>query len=168
MVGRVGEMGTENSAHEPFVQSAGEEVRKTVEAFRGAQARGMEALANQLVEKRTAWFEKNEELIRAQLKGTDVEKAYQLVLMKIGIDEEDAPIVEKSEERVVFHSMNFCPALEACKILGLDTREVCRAHSERATDVLVKKVNVNLSFSRNYDQIRPHAHYCEEIITLQV
>ena len=63
--------------------------------------------------------------------------------------------------------MNFCPALEACNILGRDTREICKEHSERATEELIKRINPELKFGRNYEKIRPHAAYCEEIITLQ-
>jgi tRNA(Arg) A34 adenosine deaminase TadA len=144
-----------------------EGVRKLVQAFRSAGKAGWDDLGQALLEKRKAWFEKNEDSIREELRGTDVEKAYQLLLMKLGIDGNEAPIVEESDDRIVFHSMNFCPALEACKILGLDTTEVCREHTEKATEGLIRMVNPRLSFNRNYGRLRPGSAFCEEIIALR-
>jgi hypothetical protein len=141
-------------------------VRKLVETFRAAGEAGWDDAGEALLEKRITWFEKNEGSIRKVLSGTDVEKAYQLLLMKLEIDGEEAPIVEKSGHRIVFHSVNFCPALEACKILGLDTSEVCRKHTERATEGLIKMVNPRLNFTRNYGRLRPGSPFCEEIISL--
>ena len=145
-----------------------DEVRGLVKAFRVADNNGWDDASRSLSERRVDWFEKNEKMIRGRLKGTEVEKGYQLLLMKLGITEEEAPVVEESNQRIVFHSTNRCPALEACEILGLDTREVCKRLSERATDGLVKKINPALNFSRNYERLRPHTPYCEEIITLGV
>jgi tRNA(Arg) A34 adenosine deaminase TadA len=142
-------------------------VRKLVEAFRAAGEAGRGDLGRALLEKRIVWFEKNEGSIRKELGGTDVEKGYQLLLMKLGIDGREAPIVEKSDDRIVFHSTNFCPALEACKILGLDTAQVCREHTEKATEGLIRMVNPRLRFARNYGKLRPNSAFCEEIITLE-
>jgi tRNA(adenine34) deaminase len=120
-----------------------------------------------LTTKRIAWFEENRNHIVPHLEGSEVEKAYQLILMKIGISEKEAPIVEKTDDRVVFHSVNSCPALDACEILGLDTRVVCRLHTEAATDALIKKLNPKLRFTRNYARLRPDGPFCEEIIELR-
>ncbi len=143
-----------------------EEIRKLIEVYKSAGRSGWGGVSRDLTRRRAAWFKKNEAKIMGKLKGTDVEKAYQLILMKLGVTEKEAPVVEKSSERIVFHSMNPCPALEACEILGLDTREVCREHTERATDALVKKINPRLKFGRNYKKLRPYARYCEESVTL--
>lgn len=66
------------------------------------------------------WFENNKTII-GKLKGSDLEKAYHLILMKIGIKSSEAPIMKKSENKIIFHSKNYCPSLEACIILDLDT-----------------------------------------------
>lgn len=142
------------------------EVRSLIKVFRAARASGWRNASRALLENRVEWFDKNEDVIRGRLRGTDVEKAYQLLLMKLEIAGEDAPVVEKSNEKLVFHSTNRCPALDACEILGLDTRDICRRHSERATDGLIKKINPALTFSRNYERLRPLASYCEEIIAM--
>jgi len=144
-----------------------EEVRKLVKKFRTAKSSGWKQVENELIEKRSKWFNKNKNHVLGKLTGTDVEKAYQLLLMKIGIKENEASIVEKSEKKIVFHSKNFCPVLEACKILGFDTREVCEAVYEKPTEELIRKLNLRLRFTRNYKSIRPYAPYCEEIITLE-
>ena len=138
--------------------------RKLVKQFRTGGSDAWSKAGQSLLQKRIVWFEDNAESILGQLHGTEVEKAYQLILMKLGISEKEVPIVEKSQRRIVFHSINPCPALQACAILGIDTREVCALHSERATDELIKRVSPNLRFTRNYEEVRPHAAYCEEII----
>jgi tRNA(Arg) A34 adenosine deaminase TadA len=144
-----------------------DEVRKLVEALRAAGESDLDHMGQALLKRRIEWFKKNENLIRKELNGTDLEKAYQLLLMKLGIGRDEAPIVERTDNRIVFHSVNFCPALEACRILGLDTAEVCRMHSEKATEGLIRMVNPNLDFSRNYGRLRPGSAFCEEIITLR-
>ena len=114
--------------------------------------------------KRLQWLKENGPLL-SLLKGDDLEKAYRLVLLKIGIEQQDAPVVFKDGSKLVFHSKNSCPSLAACMALGLDTRVICRKVLEKPTDLLVKSVNQALQFSRNYACIRPYASYCEEIIS---
>lgn len=142
-----------------------EETRKLVKKFSAAN-REWNGIERELTEKRVKWFEDNKASIFKRLKGSDVEKAYHLILTKIGIKEDDTPIVEKTENSIVFHSKNFCPALEACRIMGLDTREVCKAIFEKPTQELIKRINPKLKFRRNYKRIRPYTPYCEEIILL--
>jgi hypothetical protein len=142
-----------------------ENVRKFVAKFKIAkEINGWKLIEKELTEKRNIWFEKNKKSLKLQ--GRDVEKAYRLILKKIGINPNEALIVEKTKKRIVFHSTNFCPTLEACKILGLDTKKICKRVFEKPTDYLVKKINSNLKFSRNYQKIRPYTNYCEESIEL--
>lgn len=142
-----------------------QDVRKLVAKFKIAKENdGWELVEKELTEKRNIWFEQNKKSLK--LKGFDVEKAYRLILKKIGINPNEVPIVEKTKKRIVFHSTNFCPTLEACKILGLDTRMICKRVFENPTDYLVKKINSKLKFSRNYQKIRPYTNYCEESIEL--
>jgi len=100
-------------------------------------------IEKELLEKRLEWFRKN--IKHLSLKGDDLEKAYQLILLKIGIKPEEAPIIKKTKRKLVFHSKIFCPALEACKILGLDTRKVCKRIFEKPTEELIKEINPKLS-----------------------
>ena len=77
------------------------------------------------------------------------------------------PVVARSEKQITFHSMNFCPTLEACKILRLDTRHVCKLLNEDSTNRLVKNIDRRLRFSRNYANLRPYTPFCEEFISLE-
>ena len=139
------------------------DIRKLVKEFRKSEWINIE---EDLLNKRMQWFESNKMMIR-KLKGSDLEKAYHLILMKIGIKSSEAPIVEKSENKIIFHSKNYCPSLEACIILDLDTREVCKEIYERPTEELIRRLNPKLRFTRNYECIRPYSDYCEEIIILE-
>jgi len=143
-----------------------EDVKKWLDIFRGQDTLKLQKIEKYLLDRRINWFEKNRSLI-SELKGNDIEKAYRLLLMKIGIRGEEAPIIYKTNNKIVFHSRNFCPSLEACKILGLDTRVICKAVFEKSTDALIKKINPKLRFERNYNNIRPYTSYCEEIILLE-
>lgn len=123
----------------------------------------MEKLSSELSKKRKDWFEKN----KGNLLNNDkdlLENAYEIFLKKLSINKNEAPVVEKQKNKIVIHSKNFCPTLEACKILGLDTRKICKKINEEATDKLLKKINPNLKFSRNYNKLRPYSEYCEEEI----
>lgn len=128
------------------------------------EGKAWKILEDTLSEKRLEWYEKNKD--RLDLKGTDVEKAYQLLLIKLGIALDEIEIVEKTEKKIVFRSTNFCPVIEACKNLELDTREICKKVYEKPVQVLISMVNPKLKFKRNYKKIRPYIDYCEEIIEL--
>lgn len=136
-------------------------VRQNIKQLQNSNPGKLKHLAQELTKKRIDWFSKHSK----QETDNCLDKAYELFLKKLGITSKEAPIVYKNEEKIVIHSMNFCPTLEACKILDLDTRVVCKEFSEIPTDVLLKLLNPHLSFSRNYKKIRPYSPYCEEMIT---
>mgnify|MGYP000902522275 FL=1 len=138
-------------------------VRSEVKRLRHATKHQLEEYNQDSINRRLAWFAENKESF-AFLGNDKLDAAYHLLLCRFGIDEEQAPVVSREKDRIVFHSMNFCPTLEACKILGLDTRFVCKRYNEQSTDLLVKQVDPHLEFARNYEKLRPHADYCEEMI----
>jgi len=77
-------------------------------------------------EKRLKWIKQNRHKLKI-IKGSDVEKAYKLFYLEyLNVKEKEIEIVEKSEKRIVLRSYNFCPVLEACKKLNLDTRIICK------------------------------------------
>ncbi len=48
--------------------------------------------------------------------------------------------------------------LEGCRRLGLDTRVVCRAATERSVETLIRRLDGRLRFGRNYEAgMRPTA-----------
>lgn len=141
-------------------------VRAEVKRLRGITAEGLEAYNRDSIERRLAWFAENKEKFNF-LSSDPLDSAYRLLLCRFGIDEKQAPVVERSATRLVFHSQNFCPTLEACLILELDTRWVCKGYNEKSTGVLIRQIDPRLRFARNYEKIRPYAEYCEEMILLE-
>jgi tRNA(Arg) A34 adenosine deaminase TadA len=77
---------------------------------------------------------------------------------------EQLRVVEESPDRITWLSDNACPTLEACARLGLDTRQVCRAVSERPVQTFLSRLDPRLRFVRDYETIRPHAAHCRETI----
>ena len=118
------------------------------------------------VQRWLAWWEANH--LRLDLRGPLPRQAYTLVLLLyMGLDPHTVPVVYEDDKTIIWRSTNFCPTLEACRRLGLDTRIVCRAATEAAVQALIARLDPRLRFSRNYaDGLRPYADYCEEQITL--
>jgi len=159
---------TEGVLKRECLKLSNDKVKKLLKEFLELQKNAeWKSIEEKLLKKRIKWFEDNKNEILKRLKGTNIEKAYQLILMKIGINKNEAPIIEESKKKIVFHSKNFCPALEACKILGLNTREICKEIFEKPTEELIKRINPKLRFTRNHKHIRPYTTYCEEIIEME-
>ena len=57
----------------------------------------------------------------------------------MGLMPHEVAVVYEDERRIIWHSTNFCPTLEACLRLGLDTRVVCRAATERSVEALIRR-----------------------------
>lgn len=119
-----------------------------------------------LRKKRLAWWETNKDKLRLQ--GPLPKQAYQLVILEyLRIDPEEAPVIYDSGTRITWLSFNFCPVIEACERLGLDTAVVCEEGFEESVQDLISQLDPRLKFSRNYlNGIRPQADYCEETIEL--
>ena len=111
--------------------------------LRGASNIQLSQYGKDLATKRVAWYKTHAEAA-LEVEGDLLEKAYRLLLRKLKIKEHDAPILKRTRKELVFCSKNYCPTLEACKILGLDTRKVCKLYNEKATDALVKQIDSNL------------------------
>ena len=140
-------------------------VRDHIEQLRQADQNQLEKLAHELSAKRLKWFTDHRSIYSSA--GQDIlETAYRVFLDKIGITAAEAPIVRRDPKRLVLHSKNDCPTLEACNILGLDTRFVCRHLTEKPTTRLLRQIHSKLRFTRNYDRLRPQCDYCEEMIVL--
>jgi tRNA(Arg) A34 adenosine deaminase TadA len=140
-------------------------VRSCIADLRDLDDRTASLLAERLSDKRLAWYETQD--AETMWPGDSLlERAYRLFLAKLSITSHDAPVVRRSATRLVIHSRNFCPVLEACRILDLDTRRVCALVTEEPMDKLLKRLDPRLGFSRDYKVLRPHAPYCEEFITL--
>lgn len=143
-----------------------ESVRAEIKRLRGATDVQLGTLNDESKKKRLEWYRALKE--SGEIRGSDpLERAYRVLLLKLGIGGDQAPIVKRTEKEIVFHSKNRCPTLEACKILGLDTRRVCKLTNEGSTRELIRQEDPGLDFIRNYEKIRPYREYCEEIIRFQ-
>ena len=142
-------------------QEQNKEVQAELMRLRGASDTQLRASDSEQATRRIAWYQTVRDAVK---ESTPLETAYRVLLCRLGIDEDEAPVVKRDDASITFHSINFCPTLEACRILGLDTRRVCR-FNESSTDALVRQVDPSLTFSRNYKKIRPYSEFCEESIS---
>ena len=119
-----------------------------------------------VIEKRISWLNENLERLRT---GNPIEDALNIFYKTyLGISpEKDGEILEKSERKLVTRWWNKYPILENCEKFGLDTRETCKKVYEKPAQIFLSKINPNLKFRRHYELIRPHAPFCEEIITYE-
>jgi tRNA(adenine34) deaminase len=140
-------------------------VRRQVEQLR-ACAGDYRSLHEALLRKRLAWWEANRQGL--DLRGPLPRQAYTLVLLVyMGLDPLEVPVVYEDDRTIIWRSTNFCPTLEACRRLGLDTRSVCRAATEGSVQAMIARLDPRLRFSRTYGAgIRPYAAFCEERIDL--
>jgi len=129
--------------------------------------KALEHLEKCVTEKWLSWLDKN--LKTLNKKEDIIEDAYRIFYKGyLGISApKDGEIIEKTDKKLVTRWRNHCPILEACEKLGLDTREVCKKAYHKPAQVFLSKIDPRLKFNRNYNHIRPHAPYCEEIIILE-
>ncbi|MFX0015116.1 MAG: hypothetical protein ACFFB2_09965 [Promethearchaeota archaeon] len=119
---------------------------------------------SELISRRLNWYRNRK---NGLLFGTDVKKAYSLLILEyLKIAPIEAPIIFENDSKIIWRSYNWCPVLEACKIGGFDTREICKKGWESSAQLLIQQINSKLCFTRNYCAIRPYTPYCEEIIEL--
>lgn len=142
-----------------------QDVREEIKNLRNATESTLKELNADSIKRRTAWYKTQGKQLTQGLDPLDA--AYQILLNRFHSDETEIPIIHKTDKQIVIHSMNFCPTLEACKILKIDTRFICKRLNENSTDALLKLIDTRLCFSRNYEKLRPYSPYCEEIITLK-
>ena len=129
--------------------------------------KSLEYLERCVIEKRLSWLDDN--LDQMEKTGNSIEKAYRIFYeIYLGISApKDGEVVEKTDKKLVTRWWNYCPALQVCEKLGLDTRVVCKKAYHNSTQIFLSKIDSKLKFARNYDCIRPYSPYCEEIITLE-
>jgi len=120
-----------------------------------------------VIEKRLLWLKSN--LKKIEKTGNDVDDAYRIFYENyLGISvPKDGEVVERTDKKLVTRWWNYCPILEVCRKLGLDTRIVCKKSYHKPVQIFLSKINPKLRFDRNYDRIRPYSPCCEEIITLE-
>ncbi len=136
-------------------------VQRQIERLQHCSYHDIEA---EVAQKRRAWFQQPDRLAARYDRPTP-RQAFDLLFFEyMGLSPRDLPIVSESETEIVWQSANPCPTLEAVKALGLDTRVVCRATTEKSTQAFLSQIDPQLRFLRSYAEIRPYAAYCREMI----
>lgn len=118
----------------------------------------------EVAQKRRAWFRQPDRIIARPDRPTPRQAFDLLFFDYMRLSPDDLPIVSESETEIVWQSANLCPTLEAVKALNLDTRIVCRATTEKSTQAFVSQIDPQLRFLRSYEEIRPYADHCREMI----
>lgn len=140
-------------------------IRREIKRLRNATEDDLAKYNRASAKKRVEWF-KAKTPSSAVGAHDKLEAAYHLLLARFKTTPSHVPVVKKTAREIVFHSMNFCPTLEACIILGLDTRKICKPYNEQSTDSLIKQIDPCLKFKRNYKKLRPYSQYCQESISI--
>lgn len=74
-------------------------------------------------------------------------------------------LIEKLTRReLIVISVNPCPILKLSQLLRVDTRYSCKLVSETVCKMVLKCLNPNLVFTRDYNYIRPYSSGCRERI----
>jgi len=126
----------------------------------------LEKIALEKSQYQLKWLEKN----KIELKGNDLEKAYQIIssfLVKETPDftDEQLQIIEKDDKHIIYRFTGVCPWLNACTSLALKTSDICPIVSAIAwTDTFKRKVNDKLAL--RIVNMRPDKVFCDEEICL--
>ncbi len=126
----------------------------------------LKIIEGEVIAKRTLWFDSRPAEERLAI-GTrpSPRLAFETLFFKyMGLRPDELPVLREDDEEIVWSSRNPCPTLEACRELGLDTRVICRAVYEKSTQAFVSRIDPQLRFLRDYDEIRPLSHHCLERI----
>ncbi len=112
--------------------------------------------------KRIDWVKKNYDCVNNDI---SPRQAFEILFFEyMGLDKSSIPILTETENMIEWSSQNNCPTLEACNILKLDTKYVCKAIYEKSTQAFLSQLNPQLRFYRSYEEIRPYSYHCREKI----
>lgn len=164
-------MGPHDRIRDEYLKSHGDAITlfQTVLSVAGeiGTDAALQVLERCVIEKRLAWLDQH--LATLERSRDPVADGYRIFYEEyLGLSMPgDGEEVEATEGRLVTRWWNECPTLEACKELGLHTREICRKAYHRPVQAFLSRIDPRLRFDRNYDALRPHTPYCEEMIMLE-
>lgn len=130
--------------------------------------KALEHLANVQASNRAGWFKTSREAIgNLSQDAIGANKVLKTFMKQVtpGWEADSYTEVVHIPEQVVFRYTGYCPWLEACKMVGLQTKLVCPYVSQRASqasfDLLDERIHIEIT------KFRPDSDYCEEVITLK-
>lgn len=153
-----------NESGQKAIEEKIEQLKKVKEGTLAPQE-----LADLITQRRSLWFKENRDTVLSKYKELPAEeKAYRIICFDhMKINPKHSKMIRISNKKIKIESYNFCPYLEACKMLGLDTQFVCKEIGEPSIQKICEIINPKLKFSRNYQKIRPNnCNFCEEFFEL--
>jgi tRNA(Arg) A34 adenosine deaminase TadA len=121
-------------------------------------------IEGEVAQKRIAWLTQNRPAAAGPMY-LSPRQAFELLFFDyMGLSRDELPILSETSTQIVWQSKNKCPTLEAAQLLNLDTRQICRAVYEKSTQAFLSQLNPELRFLRSYEEIRPYASHCKEMI----
>jgi len=134
-------------------------VEKQIKKF---QTQKYQDIEQSVARKRIDWIKKNYGRVNNDI---SPRQAYEILFFEyMGLDQSSIPVLTETEDMIEWSSQNNCPTLEACNILKLDTKHICRAIYEKSTQAFLSQLNPQLRFYRSYENIRPYSYHCSEKI----
>jgi len=123
-----------------------------------------EQLAAIITTRRVDWIEANLEDMLKKYDGLNIEEAaYHIIYFEhMRINPADSKMTRVSSTKIMVDSYNFCPYLEACKQLRLNTKFICKEVGEPSIQEMARQIHPRIQFARDYEIIRPDAQFCRE------
>ena len=106
------------------------------------------------------WFEENKKNLK--LTGKPLQDAYTLMVERLRILD-DAEIYMEGDKSLTFRTVKPCPVHEACKILGIDSKRICKAVCENSASEFLKHVDPRLNFTIQHKKDGPEEYAIETI-----
>jgi len=148
----------------PEQQRAIEEKKKQLQQVIEGTLTAQE-LADKITRRRLEWLEENRHLLREDCPLP--EAAYRLMIYDHMKAEGELLLDMNGNNSLRVEARTFCPYLEACQQLGLDTKEVCKEIGEPSIIAFFQEIDPNLQFRRDYNKIRPHHDCCVEYVEVR-
>jgi tRNA(Arg) A34 adenosine deaminase TadA len=136
-------------------------VEGQIERLKHSSCREIE---QEVAQKRIAWVTQNRPAAGREVHTSPRQAFEALFFDYMGLPVDELPVLSETATEIVWHSLNRCPTLEAAWRLGLDTRRICRAAYEKSTQAFLSQLDPQLRFLRSYEEIRPYANHCKEMI----
>lgn len=151
----------------PEERAATAEKIKQLEQFKSGKITA-EQLAASITQRRINWLKSNlENMLKKYEKLSIEEAAYNIIFLEhMRINPYLSKMRRISPSKIMIASYNFCPYLEACKQLKLDTRVICKEIGEPSLKEMVERIRPKIKFSRDYVSIRPYSQFCREFFEL--
>jgi hypothetical protein len=134
-----------------YVESVSKEIGKQ---------KALDILKNTIVSRRIRWFEKNKD--KLYLTGKPLEDAYSIMTQRLKLLD-NVEIRKKSDKTISFATTKPCPVHEACKVIKSDSKNICKAVCEDATNDFLSKIIPKVKFTIDHKKNGSEEYIIETI-----